>query len=125
MASRSHVPVSKDENLVVLRCYVRNPSNWPSVLEEIRGNIHLLPNSAREIYKEGSSLKWEKIRRRMADQVSKYCSIDLSQIQEEELRNLTEEVRKVRGKHSEKVTPEKGKNSMKQKGYYIYFFLFY
>ena len=106
MSKKAHVAVSREENVIVLRCYLQNPSNWSCVLEEVRVNMHLLPSNARELYKSGN-LPWEKVRRRMADQVSKWTNADPEKIDDGEMKVLVKEVQKIRQKYSEKKAPEK------------------
>ena len=65
---RSHVEVSQLEISLILESYVKNSSNCVAIQSDLRRNLHLLQPAARDLYENG---KYDKVKRRMSDQVKK------------------------------------------------------
>ncbi|XP_062579118.1 uncharacterized protein LOC134241038 [Saccostrea cucullata] len=102
MSKRSHVEVSVEELLMIFRSYLIHKCNWPLILADIRSNINFLPENARTLYMEGA---FEKLKRRMSDQVRRYMKDDSVKIENPELLSIVTTLRASDKRYSEKLTP--------------------
>ncbi|VDI12942.1 Hypothetical predicted protein [Mytilus galloprovincialis] len=103
---RTHVEISVEEQLLIVKGYVKNRCNWPSVYADVKQAIHRLPEKCQALYKDGP---FEKVKRRMSDQITKLSSKDPLSIQNEELRQLIAEIRTNDRRYTKKGHPNEKK----------------
>ena len=70
MEKRSLVEVSVKEQILILKSYCKNDCNWPEVYKEVKLAVvkEILAENIQQLYSEKP---YEKIKRRMAEQVKK------------------------------------------------------
>ncbi|CAG2255306.1 unnamed protein product [Mytilus edulis] len=61
---RTHVEISVEEQLLIVKGYVKNRCNRPSVYADVKQAIDRLPKKCQALYKDGP---FEKVKRRMSD----------------------------------------------------------
>lgn len=97
MASKkTHVEVSLEEQIQILKGYTLNPCNWSIILQMVKENAFLLPANAAKLYREE---EYAKLKRRMSDQVRKVTKEDFK-TNSVELSNLITEVKLKESRYS-------------------------
>ncbi|VDI45214.1 Hypothetical predicted protein [Mytilus galloprovincialis] len=86
---RGHVEVSIEEQMLILRAMPKNKCNWQAVYADVLKDLQKLPDRAKALYSEA---KFDKIRRRMSDQISKLVTKDPALIQSIEIKQLISQV---------------------------------
>ena len=89
---RKPVRFSKQELLVVLRAYREHPSRWDEILGDIRENLDLFPEAAREIYRVATV---KQLRERISSKLGKLIATR-DAIQDDDIRyvNIFIEIQK-------------------------------
>ncbi|CAG2196714.1 unnamed protein product [Mytilus edulis] len=108
---RGHVEVSIEEQMLILKSYAKNKCNWQAVYADVLKDLQKLPDRAKALYSEA---KFDKIRRRMSDQISKLVTKDPALIQSIEIKQLISQVKDSEGRFSTKKQPLERKAISKQ-----------
>ncbi|CAG2196712.1 unnamed protein product [Mytilus edulis] len=108
---RGHVEVSIEEQMLILKSYAKNKCNWQAVYADVLKDLQKLPDRAKALYSEA---KFDKIRRRMSDQISKLVTKDPALIQSIEIKQLISQVKDSEGRFSTKKHPLERKAISKQ-----------
>ncbi|XP_061190421.1 tropomyosin-1, isoforms 33/34-like [Saccostrea echinata] len=107
MEKRSHVEVSTQEQILILRSYSKNRSNWPKIYKEVKTAVQEnLPAKVQVLYAEKP---YDKIKRRMADQVQKLTHKSGGFIVNEELKSLVMSIKGNDSRYSTKEHPNERK----------------
>lgn len=114
---RTHVEISVEEQLLIVKGYVKNRCNWPSVYADVKQAIDRLPEKCQALYKDGP---FEKVKRRMSDQITKLSSKDPLSIQNEELRQFIAEIRTYDRRYTKKGHPNEKKLKAKHQKVIFY-----
>ncbi|CAG2196716.1 unnamed protein product [Mytilus edulis] len=75
--------------MLILKSYAKNKCNWQAVYADVLKDLQKLPDRAKALYSEA---KFDKIRRRMSDQISKLVTKDPALIQSIEIKQLISQV---------------------------------
>ena len=71
MEKQSHVEVSVKEQILILKSYRKNNCKWPEVYKEVKLAV-VKENLAENIQQMYTEKPYEKIKRRIADEVQNY-----------------------------------------------------
>ena len=97
--------VSVKEQILILKSYCKNDCNWPEVYKEVKLAVvkENLTENIQQLYTEKP---YEKLKRRMADQVQKLIQkMNAEYIESEELRTLVVCIKEKRARYSAKGHP--------------------
>lgn len=106
---KAKIPTSVEEAKLIIRSYMEHPVNWPVICEEVKANLHVLPEAVQKHYRETSVTK---LRRRMNDQIQRYLLMEIEDVSEdlmEDVERLKVEDGRRRRSLSEKRPPQKRK----------------
>lgn len=104
---KTHVEASVEEQLLILRQYVDNRSNWPLILQHVRHNLDKLPIPAANLYRTED---FSKLKRRMSGQVKKLTKEGFT-TNNQEMSQLIFEINLMERRYS----PAPGTHPMKRK----------
>lgn len=93
--------------MLILKSYAKNKCNWQAVYADVLKDLQKLPDRAKALYSEA---KFDKIRRRMSDQISKLVTKDPALIQSIEIKQLISQVKDSEGRFSTKKPFRKESN---------------
>ncbi len=77
---KAKIPTSVEEAKLIIRSYMEHPVNWPVICEEVKANLHVLPEAVQKHYRETSVTK---LRRRMNDQIQRYLLMEIEDVSED------------------------------------------
>ena len=109
MASRTHVEVTPQELFSIVKAYSSNRGNWVAVLQAVKKDFDDFPAAAKELYDNG---KFEKLKRRMADQVKKATKEGFT-TKNQELRDIISSIKERESRYSTKGHPAEKRKANK------------
>ena len=103
MEKRSYLEVLVKEQILILKSFCKNDCDWPEVYKEVKLAVvkEILAENVQKLYSEKP---YEKIKRRMADQVQKLIQKMDEYIESEELRAFVVCIKEKKARQVRKAT---------------------